>query len=160
MSLSVSLPVNEVIPPVHFKSSLPSAGGLQASRQMSTLFARVPGMINFCAGLTVEYLTHTAKCPYIPVINRDNLVDVQREKVRKNLSIRLNETFAHFLPYGVQLRSLDPVHQASIDKYLTTKLEELVKARPVELSRDRLLQMLNPAILQQLTALLEQRPAT
>ena len=38
-------------------------------------------MLNFCAGLTVDYLLYTTKSTHVTIHNKDNLFEVQREKV-------------------------------------------------------------------------------
>ncbi len=54
----------------------------------AALYARVPAMLNFCAGLTVGHLLHTAKSSHITIYNKDNLLEAQQAKVRFGLSFR------------------------------------------------------------------------
>jgi hypothetical protein len=53
----------------------------------AALYARVPAMLNFCAGLTVGHLLHTAKSSHIAIYNKDNLLDAQQAKVRSFFNV-------------------------------------------------------------------------
>ncbi len=52
------------------------------------------------------------------------------------------------------------MHLAALEKYFVAKVDDLAQARPNELTRDSFLQMLNPAILQQLSALIQPTTST